>query len=272
MSRLWRDQLRIALSPGRVELVRLGKGLRRKVLAMQSEACAPAPGWQAALNTLNRLLAGQGGADVVIVLSSAFARHVIVPWSDELSGKQELATLAQHRFSQVYGPQTSDWEVRVDAGRFGVPMLASGVERALPAALRQSCSARGLRLASVQPALMAAFNRWHRLPRERGGWFGLAEGGLLTLALLHGGGWHAVQSRHYEGALAEALADRLEQAQRLADLADVPRTAWIFAPQEASLALPVGHKWTLHALELPPVAGGLPQGEAACGLALAGEA
>lgn len=270
MSPLWRDQLLIALSPDRVDLVRLGKGLRRRVTAKLSEPCEAGPGWQPAIAAMNKLLAKQGNADVGVVLSSRFAHYVIVPWSDAVSGTEELGMLAQHRCSQVYGTLAADWEVRVSPNKFGTPMLACGVERALLGALRQTCAGAGLRLVSVQPLLMAAFNRWSGSVNDNGGWFGIAEGGRITLALAHGGGWHAVQSRQIGGALEDTLPAMLEQEQLLADLADIPRTAWIFAPEQPNLAVSGGGKWSVRVLKLPALEGYSPHGDAAFGFALAG--
>ena len=269
MSLLWRDQICISLSPNRVDLVRLGKGLRRSVIAKHSESCE-GPGWQPALAAMSKLLAKQERADVGVVLSSRFAHAVTVPWSDAVSGAEELAMLARHRCSQVYGVLASDWEVRVSPNQFGAPMLACGVERTLLAALHQCCEGTGQRLVSVQPSLMAAFNRWRKNVSEQGGWFGIAEGGRLTLALAHGGGWHGVQSRQIDGELAEDLPVMLEQEKLLAQLADVPRTAWIFAPEQPGLSLAAGGKWSAHFLKLPALKGFSPRDDAMFGLALAG--
>jgi hypothetical protein len=219
---------------------------------------------------MNKLLVTQGNADVSVVLSSRFAHHVIVPWSDAISSADELDMLARHRCSHVYGTLAADWEVRVSPSRFGAPMVACGMERALLGALCQTCDRAGLRLISVQPLLMAAFNRWSGSVNESGGWFGVAEGGLLTLALVHSDGWHVVQSRHVEGVLEASLPGVLEQEKLLADLADVPRTAWIFAPELPNLAISGGGKWSVRILKLPALEGYSPHGDAVFGLALAG--
>lgn len=272
MSLLWRDELRIALSPGRAVMVRLGKGLRRRVLDKRVETCIPAEGetWQAAIAALKKLLDKQDGAEASVVLSSHFARYVTVPWSDAVSSEEELSALALHRCNQVYGNLAANWEVRVSPADFGAPMLACGVERGLLDALRQCCAEAGVQLGSVQPALMAAFNRWRGELAQNGGWFGMIEPGQLTLALVNNGGWHAVQSRRMEGTLGEVLPAALEQERLLTDMADVPQKALIFAPEQAGYA-PAAGKWTMRALKLPSREGFSPHTDGMFGLAMCGD-
>lgn len=228
-------------------------------------------GWQPAIAALGKLLEKQGSADASVVLSGPFARYLIVPWSDAVSGEEELTALARHRCGQVYGPLAGDWEVRLSIGGFGAPMLACGVERGLLEALRQACEAAGVRLASVQPALMAAFNHW-RGEMSGGGWFGIAEAGRLTLALAYQGGWHAVHSRHLDGPLAEVVPGVLEQELLLASLDDAPRRALLFAPEQAGFSLAATGNWTVRALKLAAYDGFSPHTDAAFGLAMSGGA
>lgn len=270
MSPLWRDELRIALSPERAAMVRLGKGLRRRVMDKRIEHCAVAEGeeaWQGAVAALKKLLEKQAGADALVVLSSQFARYVTVPWSDAISGEDELLALAQHRCAQVYGTLAAHWEVRISPAEFAAPMLACGVERGLLDALRQACADAGVRLVSVQPALMAAFNRWRGELSREGGWFGIAEAGQLTLALAGNGGWHAVHSRRMESALGETLPAALEQERLLADMANVPQKALIFAPEQAGFA-PAAGKWAVRSLKLPSREGFSPHTDGLFGLAM----
>lgn len=270
MSPSWRNTLRIALSPERVTLVRVGKGLRPRVTEKRVEACIPGEGetWQAAITALKKLLDKQTGAVATVVLSSHFARYVTVPWSADVSSDEELTALAQHRYSQVYGT-AANWEVRVSPANYAAPMLASGMEQALLGALQQSCAQAGVRLNSVQPALMAAFNCWHGELPQAGGWFGIAESGYLTLALAKNGGWHGVHSRRLDGALGEVLPVLLEQECLLANLDSVPQHALIYAPEQAALT-PVAGKWSIRALRLPGQNGFSPLVDGMFGLAMCG--
>ena len=271
MSLLWRDQLCISLSPDQVSLVRLGKGLRRRVMEKSSHSFTVNNGatWQPAIGELEKLLKQQGNADASVVLSNQFSRYLIVPWSDAVSGAEELVEFTRHRCNQVYGQLAADWDLRFSLGCFGAPLLACGVERSLLDAIRHTCEAAGVRLISVQPALMTVFNR-KRAEMKAGGWLVFAERGRLTLALAYGNGWHAVQTRHIDGPLSDALPIMLEQEQLLVDMADVPRTAWIFAPEQTKLAVSSSGNWSVNLLSLPAMDGFSPHDNSVFGLALAG--
>ena len=74
-------------------------------------------------------------------------------------------------------------------------------------------AASGLRLQSVQPALMAQFNEWrHRIGAD--GWLATAEQGRLVMAWISGGQWRSVRVRPLNGA-SVSLAQVLEQEQLL---------------------------------------------------------
>ena len=81
MSLLSFDEIRIGLSPQRVELARVGRGLRaRKVVEEVLRDCQPVAGqapWSAALDTLEALLAElpARSASVSVTLSNHFVRY-----------------------------------------------------------------------------------------------------------------------------------------------------------------------------------------------------
>jgi hypothetical protein len=79
--------------------------------------------------------------------------------------------------------------------------LASAIDRSLLDGLR---ALLGKRLASLQPSLMAAYNRWRaRIPAE-GAWLLLPEAGATCVALFERGRWSGVSVSRAEPE--EALA------------------------------------------------------------------
>ena len=181
MSRLWPERLTLALEPRPPE--------------------EPQP-WQGALEELGRRLAAlRGRADVTVVLSNHFVRYAVLPDRGGAASADEELALARFHLAKIHGDRAKVWEVRVSDG------LACAIDAALLEALKACFKAAGkARLVSVQPYLMAAYNRArNRIPRE-GAWLVLAESGRTCLARLAARGWAWVHNSRETDA--EALLER----------------------------------------------------------------
>ena len=131
--------------------------------------------------------------EVTVVLSNHFARYTIVPPQEDATAEEELA-LARFQFAKIHGERARGWEVRISRAGGG-PRLACAIDAGLLERLK-ACFPKGgkARLASVQPALMAAYNAARkRIPRE-GAWLLLTEPGRSCLARLGPKGWGSVQN------------------------------------------------------------------------------
>lgn len=105
------------------------------------------------------------GTRVTCIVAGDAARYRIVPWSDELVGTAQRQVLAEHCFREAYGEAARGWEVRLHTTRHGAAALACALDVALLDRLDALVQARQLRLVSVQPSLMHAFNAT-TVPRE----------------------------------------------------------------------------------------------------------
>lgn len=263
MSRLWAERLRIGLAPARVELVRLGPGghgRRRQPLAVE---VAPAPGqpvWAGALAALEQALPGiaRAGDAAAVVLSNHLVRYLVIGWQPEIGTAGELEDLARLRFENTFGEAARDWTVRCSEGGWGKASVACAVDTALVAGLRACLERHELRLASLQPLLMAAYNDLRRaLPPSAA--LTILEPGRLCLALRRAGAWTEVSSRR---APADAV---LAVEQELATL----------GPNEAPEQLDVllvgaGATWPAGGTRKARLLGASAQG--GCALALCGTA
>jgi hypothetical protein len=158
--------------------------------------------WEGALEELRRKLAAQRArVDVTLVLSNHFVRYVVLPAQDGVASLEEEAALARFHFTRIHGERVKSWDVRVSDG------LACAIDAALLAGIKEAFTKhKSARLASVQPALMAFYNRSRRrIPRE-GAWLLLAEQGRTCLARLAAHGWASVHNGHETDA--EALIER----------------------------------------------------------------
>ncbi|MCL4472162.1 MAG: hypothetical protein M1547_13805 [Gammaproteobacteria bacterium] len=235
MSPLWRDQIRISLRPSEVALLRLGKGLKPRLTAKTVVACQPiaddAP-WDSALAALDCLLKKPEWqhADATVVLSNGFARFQLLPWNENIAGEEELRAFARHKLASVYG-DSSEWEMRISEGNAKTESLACGVRRGLLDSIAAFCGNHGVRLRSVQPYLMAAYNRVRHELAKGSVWFSVAEPERVCVMLLENGAWRSVHCRSLKADdYLAGLVAVLERERHLAGLGDQAGRMLLYAP------------------------------------------
>ena len=199
MSLSWRERILIALEPQAVHAVRAKSGEKRS--GAWPEGLAP-------------VLAGWPSAEVSVVASNRLVRYVVVPRTAGVSGDAEELALARHHFIRVHGERSRDWDVRYSRETG----LASAIDAGLIRDLQERLSRAKHRLISLQPYLMAAFNRLRaRVPKD-GAWIVLPEAEATCVALYANGSWAGV-------ALDRAGAkESLERERMRMGSAGAPRT------------------------------------------------
>lgn len=200
MSLLSFDEIHIGLSPHRVELARVNRGLRaRTVVEELVRDCEPAtgqPNWTTALDTLDVMLAKlpKKRASVSVVLSNHFARYAILPWQEDLTATDEIVAAAAQRFTHLFGESVRGWEVRTAQNDFGQPGMACAIDSELLTNLGARINHGGLGLVSVQPLLLSAFNAL-RSKLDPSGALVVVESGRICLGVFKDGQWQLVTSR-----------------------------------------------------------------------------
>jgi hypothetical protein len=207
------QRLRIGLAPDRL-LVAAYAGRLRPMLATAEAVAVKGgglPTWRAAVDALPSAVAphSSGKPQVTLVLSSHFARYALLPADPALRTEDEWLAYARHRMESVHGHAVADWELKVaETGRDGA-RLACGVDRALLEAANARVAEAGATLVSVQPYLMAAFNRVRARLGGRSCWLVVAEPGRLALALMRDGAWHSVRCRKADESWRRLLPELL---------------------------------------------------------------
>jgi hypothetical protein len=160
-------------------------------------ACDPAFGrepWQGAVHVLKNLELPRARATVV--LSNHFVRYALVPWSDALAGEAEEAAYVRHHFAHIHGERAKSWAFRASEGP---SRLCSAIDADLLKAIKECFSGKNkARLVSVQPGLMAAFNRWRGSIPPAGAWLALVEPDRACVGLHAKGRWQSVQNARGE--------------------------------------------------------------------------
>jgi len=250
VSRLWRDQVHIALAPDRLVLVRVSGGLAPKVLAktiVPVPAVSPEGGWKPAVEALAKLLQADHqwqDAETSVVLSNYFVRYQLIAWSDEIETDEEREAYVRASFAQVYGEGIADWAYSVSETGRGASWLAAAIDRPLLAQLEASIGNGRSKLVSVMPHLMPAFNAARREIKRRDAWLVQVENKKLLLGLILGGHWQSIGSRQVSNeAWQQELPLLLDREWRLKGMGNAPRTVYVSAPEAKQTALDGEGKW-----------------------------
>lgn len=186
--------------------------------AFTCEAAQPA--WEAALQALAALLAEHAvkSAPLRVLLSARYSRFCLVPWSDAIGQPRELDAYARACFEHLYGQSLGDWRIVLSPEPTGAARIATALPEALLLGLQSLGRENRLSLRSVQPYLMAAYNRCSAQLEQGDFLFVLAEPRRSVLLLAAGGAWQQV--------LAQGCADSDQALQAL-----IERTCELYGEQ-----------------------------------------
>lgn len=274
MSPLWRDELRIVLCPDRVILARLGRGWRPRVLTKEVLPFQPGANgfeWQPSLDALADRLKGakDESANAVVILSNHFVRYTLVRWDEQLTDPREQEALARICFQKTYGDLANDWTIRMSDEGYGLPCIACAIDRMLPEAIVRTLAPTRLRLTSIRPYFVAAFNQWRRRLGDTRSFLLVAEPGRVCAGLLGDEKWFSVRMIPILDNLVDELPELLHREALLAGLDSIV-TSYLFAPEEPNFVLPAGAGIAVETLKLPAREGFSPYTDARFGMALSG--
>jgi hypothetical protein len=165
------------------------------------------------------------GACLQVLLSQAFVRFLVAPWSMALTSPASAAAYLCALFDATHGTRASGWSCTTEERIAEEPRIAAGVERALIDELAASASACGARLGGVAPWIVPAFARERRRLKRAAGWYAAIEPGWITLAALRGGRIEEVSRAAFEGA-AEPALERALRRQSLRQGIEAPLPVW----------------------------------------------
>ena len=258
MSLLSPERVLIALTPFELAYTRLGNAMGAALAGKGTQALQPPPSesvlepWQAGVAALSALAAdlGERAARVTVVLSNHFVRYALVPPAEGLRGGAEDLAYARYCFGRIHGERSQGWEVRLSGAQDDAARLASAIDLALLQALLACFPSGGrLRLASVQPYLMAAFNHWRHLAGREPVWLLLAEPQRACLAHMSDGRWNAVHNARGDFSGPEQWAELLDRERHLVP-AGAGADVLVHAPHRAEVDESQVAPWRFRGLAL----------------------
>lgn len=275
MLRSWRERLLIGFAPDEVTFVRVKGWPRPRVTAKRAVPCDPAFGsepWHGAATALKDAAERLRGErlDVMVAVSNHFVRYALVPWNDSLASAEEELAFARHHFARIHGERAKSWTLRVSEGPTDAPRVASAIDNALLEAVRGCFPPGGkMRLVSIQPYLMAAFNCWRGPLAQTGSWFLIAETGRACLALCGKDRWQAVLNTKGSFSAPEELVTLLDRERHRIGDGEPLNTVLVHAAHSNAIRLPQVGGWKFERLTLPPLEGYSPLEDGRYAMALA---
>jgi hypothetical protein len=203
--------------------------------------------WEAALDTLELCLEDPSWheAGLRLIIADTFARYAIVPWSDDLSDDAERMQHARLCMASTFGDVVSQWTVTVSDAPPGMSQVACAIPTALLDRVRSIADVQGLKINSVQPQLIAAFNGWREQLPRRNAWFVTLDEGSLAAAHFSAGQWDCVRSVRI-GSDWEVELKRLQTFGRLARTGAEYSRVYVDAPKwlrEKATGADTGVEW-----------------------------
>ena len=259
MSLSLRDELRVVLGRDRVQLVRIGRaltlrGVAHSVLEMKSYPCpaeAEDSTWNPVVQVLESALSGLQSKPVFarVILSSHFLRFAMIEGDQGLSNEAEELAYAKHRFAQLYGQDAEAWELSVDQDGTGEAQLACAVHGLLLQTLRATFIRAGIKLRSVQPYLVRAFNNCHPELQQQDVWFVLFDAGNLCIGMVSHGQWNSVRTLKVGNDWLDRLPEILDREAYLAESGTATDKICIWSPEHWKSDLPKSERWKFRKLQ-----------------------
>lgn len=180
------QSLRVGVAAGGVALVkasRLFGGAPVAVAERHGDLAAP----EGVVHALRGLFSDDvkpAGWPVTVVLADELVRLWQVTPPPGASRQGDLEAACALRFQHLFGGALLDWRVSADWNAVQ-PFLAAAMPASLLQQLETAAGELRFHLVEVVPQFVAAMNEWRR-QRRPGAWFGLVQGGVLSLAAYDG--------------------------------------------------------------------------------------
>ncbi len=204
---LWRtESVRAYIGESEVAVAHLG-GRGRAPAVDQVSMSDVSGGWAGALGAVDRLLVASDAknADGHVVLGGAFVAGLILPWQDKLLSREERERYARHLYMKTFEDEPAGMTLVLGEGGYGESVPGFFVQTEKLSSLQESFNARGARLRTVEPLLIAVLNRFRkRISAIDDCVLVVCEADFVHLALFRSGVWSTLRSRRL-GALAGGL-------------------------------------------------------------------
>lgn len=251
MSRLWRDQIQVFLAPGRLDWVRLKRGLKPVQTAKITvffEPAADVPIWNSAVQQLEKVLAEAAGTEVSVILSNHFLRYAALPPQNEIAAPEEVKSYAEFRMREVYAERVDSWVLSISNWNPIDGAVCAAIPRNLLMQLEHMTSSHGCKIKIIEPYLASVYDRWQTQLKGEKIYLAVIETGRICIAITHQGKWQSIRNQRILHSAADDLLAALDQEVIWSGAKEVTEFVYLFAPEHPELALPQDSGWCIISL------------------------
>jgi hypothetical protein len=239
VSPLWRDETGIFIGPSKVVLAKMKRGFRPECVAEQgfSVDVTDESDWRSAMQVLRQQLNDTlwHNANVRVVVSDHWTRYTMLPWSSELARPSEKMAHARMILNNKFGDIADDWSISLSDNRPLDDAIVSAMPTQLLDELDVVLTGNGLRLVSLQPQLIVAYNRWRDKLSDSAAWFASVDDGSLAALHLTNGRCDRVRSVRISDDWTVEMR-RMQTMGRLAQGRPAEGRVFVDAPQWMQVA------------------------------------
>lgn len=243
------NQLKVSLSKDSVACIQTAGGLFGRVLKQQHiaiTAMANELPWTSALNKLESLLALmqiKPKTQLKIILSSDFVRYLFLPQQPISMSLAEQQAYALAAYREVYGTVADAWNLKLHDAAPNQATIVAAIDENLLETLKQIAHKYQLKLASVQPYLMSAFNALSKQTSKMNGYLVVLESERLLLLSMLQGQCQNLRTIAVAGDWQAELKSLLMRESLLGDM--LGKDVLIYAPAQKDTALKAIEGWNV---------------------------
>jgi hypothetical protein len=193
VSLLLPNQLTVTLSIDGVTVIHQARGLRNRILQQQNIAVVPSEErtvWLQATRALESALAAMQinpKTSLQVIIANDFVRYLMLPCSQISMRPAEQHAYASATYREVYGAVADGWNIKLHNAAPNQATLVVAMDENLLETLKQISLKHQLKLTSVQPYLMCAYNGLSKQVGKLNGYLVIVESRrLLLLSMLKG--------------------------------------------------------------------------------------
>ncbi len=263
MSLLLPNQLTVTLSIDSVAVIHQSRGLRSRILQQQHIAITPnagvgdsldaEPAWLQATRTLENVLALmqiKPKTTIQIIVANDFVRHLILPQQPISMRPAEQHAYAMATYREVYGAVAEAWHIKLHNAAPNQATLVAAMDESLLEKLKQISLKHQLKLASVQPYLMSAYNGLSKQVGKLNGYLVILESRRLFLLSLLKGQCQNLRTMSIHGAAGDDWQLELKNLLARESLLDeiTGREVLVYAPTQKNTKLNLIEGWSIRRL------------------------